>query len=164
MFTYLCVFFLVFYLPMCVCVHVCVCGVVGRAMDQSKQRPQKQLSQPAMGVSEPLDGSRLRGSQSSEGSELTYPTGLAGSPIYSPSIFRDSDPSARDSDSGEQHTHSQTGPPYTVPQQVTYMYSTHIHSLTDTYLHIYMHTPPLIQLSLRTVSTHLLILYIRCCF
>lgn len=118
----------------CVCVHVCVCGVVGRAMDQSKQRPQKQLSQPAMGVSEPLDGSRLRGSQSSEGSELTYPTGLAGSPIYSPSIFRDSDPSARDSDSGEQHTHSQTGPPYTVPQQVTYSTHTHIPP------HIHTHT------------------------
>ncbi|KAL2085937.1 hypothetical protein ACEWY4_019257 [Coilia grayii] len=73
---------------------------IGRAMDQSKQRPQKQLSQPVMGVSEPLDGSRLRGSQSSEGSELTYPTGLTGSPLYSPSTGPTADPNARDSDSG----------------------------------------------------------------
>ncbi|XP_042560291.1 rho guanine nucleotide exchange factor 12-like isoform X2 [Clupea harengus] len=72
---------------------------IGRAMDQSKQRPQKQLSQPVMGVSEPLDGGRLRGSQSSEGSELTYPTGLSGSPLYSPPTAS-YDPSARDSDSG----------------------------------------------------------------
>ena len=75
-------------------------------MDQSKQRPQKQLSQPVMGVSEPLDGGRLRGSQSSEGSELTYPTGLSGSPLYSPPTAS-YDPSARDSDSGEHpNTHS----------------------------------------------------------
>ncbi|KAG5268324.1 hypothetical protein AALO_G00211320 [Alosa alosa] len=73
---------------------------IGRAMDQSKQRPQKQLSQPVMGVSEPLEGSRLRGSQSSEGSELTYPAGFFGSPLCSPSTGGISDPTARDSDSG----------------------------------------------------------------
>ncbi|XP_076146442.1 rho guanine nucleotide exchange factor 12 isoform X3 [Alosa pseudoharengus] len=73
---------------------------IGRAMDQSKQRPQKQLSQPVMGVSEPLDGSRLRGSQSGEGSELTYPAGFFGSPLCSPSTGGICDPTARDSDSG----------------------------------------------------------------
>ncbi|XP_068615575.1 rho guanine nucleotide exchange factor 12-like, partial [Brachionichthys hirsutus] len=46
---------------------------VGKALD-SRPRPQKQLSQPTLGASEHLEASRLRGSQSSEGSELVHAT------------------------------------------------------------------------------------------
>ncbi|XP_017346452.2 rho guanine nucleotide exchange factor 12 isoform X1 [Ictalurus punctatus] len=61
---------------------------VGRTMDGSKPKPQKQLSQPAMGKCE-VDGGRLRGSQSSEGSDL-----ISNIPPYSPisdTAFRDID-------------------------------------------------------------------------
>lgn len=57
-------------------------------MDGSKPKPQKQLSQPAMGKCE-VDGGRLRGSQSSEGSDL-----ISNIPPYSPisdTAFRDID-------------------------------------------------------------------------
>ncbi|XP_062873206.1 rho guanine nucleotide exchange factor 12 isoform X2 [Trichomycterus rosablanca] len=59
---------------------------------ESKPKPQKQLSQPAMGKSELVEGGRLRNSQSSEGSDLT--TFFANSAPYSPvsdTAFRDSD-------------------------------------------------------------------------
>ncbi|XP_068173221.1 rho guanine nucleotide exchange factor 12 isoform X2 [Antennarius striatus] len=46
---------------------------VGKALD-GRPRPQKQLSQPTLGASEHLEASRLRGSQSSEGSELIHAT------------------------------------------------------------------------------------------
>uniref|UniRef100_A0A3B3C7C1 Rho guanine nucleotide exchange factor 12 n=1 Tax=Oryzias melastigma TaxID=30732 RepID=A0A3B3C7C1_ORYME len=42
----------------------------------SRPRPQKQLSQPALGTSEQTEVGRLRGSQSSEGSELTHSLSL----------------------------------------------------------------------------------------
>ncbi|XP_055022990.1 rho guanine nucleotide exchange factor 12 [Boleophthalmus pectinirostris] len=44
---------------------------VGKALD-GRPRPQKQLSQPTLGVSEHTEGGRLRVSQSSEGSELVH--------------------------------------------------------------------------------------------
>ncbi|XP_067112948.1 rho guanine nucleotide exchange factor 12 isoform X1 [Osmerus mordax] len=78
---------------------------IGKAMELTKQRPQKQLSQPAMGVSEHPEsssaGSRARGSQSSEGSDasaqpLTYIT----SPPHSAPASQGSDFTGRDSDSG----------------------------------------------------------------
>ncbi|KAM4742804.1 rho guanine nucleotide exchange factor 12 isoform 2-T2 [Anableps anableps] len=40
---------------------------------ENRPRPQKQLSQPTLGAIEPMDNTRLRGSQSSEGPELTHP-------------------------------------------------------------------------------------------
>ncbi|KAM6972865.1 rho guanine nucleotide exchange factor 12 [Aplochiton taeniatus] len=43
-----------------------------KAVDASRPKPQKQLSQPTLGVSDHLDTSRLRISQSSEGSELIH--------------------------------------------------------------------------------------------
>lgn len=70
----------------------------GRSVDGNKQRPQKQMSQPVMGTCEPAEGARLRGSQSSEGSDLTQnPSFSAASPcstLYSPAsdtAFRESD-------------------------------------------------------------------------
>ncbi|KAL7848715.1 hypothetical protein SRHO_G00203380 [Serrasalmus rhombeus] len=72
----------------------------GRSVDGSKQRPQKQLSQPVIGMCEPVDGVRLRGSQSSEGSDLIQNTAVIaaspGSAPYSPA----SDTSFRDPDCG----------------------------------------------------------------
>ncbi|KAJ8368212.1 hypothetical protein SKAU_G00082400 [Synaphobranchus kaupii] len=41
-------------------------------VDMSKQRPQKSMSQPALTIPEHPDGGRARGSQSSEGSDLTH--------------------------------------------------------------------------------------------
>ncbi|XP_022530904.2 rho guanine nucleotide exchange factor 12 isoform X3 [Astyanax mexicanus] len=70
----------------------------GRSVDGNKQRPQKQLSQPVMGTCDPAEGGRLRGSQSSEGSDLVQnPACSSASPcstIYSPAsdtAFRDPD-------------------------------------------------------------------------
>ncbi|KAM9734266.1 rho guanine nucleotide exchange factor 12 isoform 2-T3 [Menidia menidia] len=61
----------------------------------SRPRPQKQLSQPALGANEHMETSRLRGSQSSEGSELTNSTPVnTSSPIsatYSSDSNRDMD-------------------------------------------------------------------------
>ncbi|XP_058269672.1 rho guanine nucleotide exchange factor 12 isoform X3 [Hemibagrus wyckioides] len=68
---------------------------VGRNVDGSKPRPQKQLSQPAMGKCEVVDGGRLRGSLSSEGSDLIHsPTVISNISPYSPisePAFRDTD-------------------------------------------------------------------------
>ncbi|XP_060799832.1 rho guanine nucleotide exchange factor 12 isoform X3 [Neoarius graeffei] len=68
---------------------------VGRIVDGNKPRPQKQLSQPAMGKCDMVDGGRLRGSQSSEGSDLIQnPTVISNIPPYTPvsdTVFRDSD-------------------------------------------------------------------------
>ncbi|MCJ8739995.1 hypothetical protein PDJAM_G00053850 [Pangasius djambal] len=58
---------------------------VGRTVDGSKPRPQKQLSLPVMGKGEVIDGGRLRGSQSNEGSDLTQnPTVISNIPPNSP--------------------------------------------------------------------------------
>ncbi|XP_029922849.1 rho guanine nucleotide exchange factor 12 isoform X2 [Myripristis murdjan] len=67
---------------------------VGKPLD-GRPRPQKQLSQPTLGTSEHLEAGRLRGSQSSEGSELTHSTSLTTSPpnsaTYSSDASRDTD-------------------------------------------------------------------------
>ncbi|XP_051534790.1 rho guanine nucleotide exchange factor 12 isoform X2 [Myxocyprinus asiaticus] len=70
----------------------------GRGGDNVKQRPQKQMSQPALGGSEPIEGGRLRGSQSSEGSDLLQSPGFTASPPYSASYSSPSDPSGRDTE------------------------------------------------------------------
>ncbi|XP_029302414.1 rho guanine nucleotide exchange factor 12 isoform X4 [Cottoperca gobio] len=67
---------------------------VGKALD-SRPRPQKQLSQPTLGSSDHMESSRLRGSQSSEGSELTHSMSLntssPNSATYSSDTSRDTD-------------------------------------------------------------------------
>eukprot|EP00064_Thunnus_orientalis_P007690 superscaffoldBa00000869_g7712 len=67
---------------------------VGKALD-GRPRPQKQLSQPTLGASEHMEGGRLRGSQSSEGSELTHSTSVntssPNSATYSSDASRDTD-------------------------------------------------------------------------
>ncbi|XP_048016038.1 rho guanine nucleotide exchange factor 12 isoform X3 [Megalobrama amblycephala] len=68
----------------------------GRAGDNIKQRPQKQMSQPSMGGSDLIEGGRLRGSQSSEGSDLLQSPGLITSPPFSASYSSPTDPSLRD--------------------------------------------------------------------
>ncbi|XP_058600393.1 rho guanine nucleotide exchange factor 12 isoform X2 [Onychostoma macrolepis] len=68
----------------------------GRAGDNIKHRPQKQMSQPALGSSELIEGGRLRGSQSSEGSDLLQSPSLITSPPFSASYGSPSDPSGRD--------------------------------------------------------------------
>ncbi|XP_067306849.1 rho guanine nucleotide exchange factor 12 isoform X2 [Pseudorasbora parva] len=70
----------------------------GRAGDIIKQRPQKQMSQPAMGGSDLIEGGRLRGSQSSEGSDLLQSPGLITSPPFSAPYGSPIDPSVRDSE------------------------------------------------------------------
>uniref|UniRef100_UPI0037E91B8C rho guanine nucleotide exchange factor 12 isoform X2 n=1 Tax=Semicossyphus pulcher TaxID=241346 RepID=UPI0037E91B8C len=69
---------------------------VGKALD-GRPRPQKQLSQPTLGASEHPDGGRLRGSQSSEGSELTHSTSVNTS---SPSSATYSSDTSRDTEMG----------------------------------------------------------------
>ncbi|TRY93269.1 hypothetical protein DNTS_021647 [Danionella cerebrum] len=71
----------------------------GRTADNIKQRPQKQLSQPVMGGSELMEAVRLRGSQSSEGSDLLQSPGLMTSQPFSAPYGSPSDPSGKDSDS-----------------------------------------------------------------
>ncbi|CAN9511359.1 unnamed protein product [Ophioblennius macclurei] len=67
---------------------------VGKALD-GRPRPQKQLSQPTLGASDHMEAGRLRGSQSSEGSELTHSMSVnASSPnsaTYSSDTSRDVD-------------------------------------------------------------------------
>lgn len=67
---------------------------VGKALD-GRPRPQKQLSQPTLGASEHSEAGRLRGSQSSEGSELTHSTSIntssPNSATYSSEASRDAD-------------------------------------------------------------------------
>ncbi|KAM7413310.1 hypothetical protein PAMA_020614 [Pampus argenteus] len=67
---------------------------VGKALD-GRPRPQKQLSQPSLGASEHTEAGRLRGSQSSEGSELTHSisvnTSSPNSATYSSDTSRDTD-------------------------------------------------------------------------
>ncbi|KAM4589709.1 rho guanine nucleotide exchange factor 12 isoform 6-T6 [Fundulus diaphanus] len=64
----------------------------GKALD-NRPRPQKQLSQPALGAVDPVDGSRLRGSLSSEGPELTHHTSVSSPSNTTPSLdgSRDND-------------------------------------------------------------------------
>ncbi|XP_036005366.1 rho guanine nucleotide exchange factor 12 isoform X7 [Fundulus heteroclitus] len=63
-----------------------------KALD-NRPRPQKQLSQPALGAVDQMDGSRLRGSLSSEGPELTYHTSVSSPSNTIPSLdgSRDND-------------------------------------------------------------------------
>ncbi|XP_029963816.1 rho guanine nucleotide exchange factor 12 isoform X2 [Salarias fasciatus] len=67
---------------------------VGKALD-GRPRPQKQLSQPTLGASDHMEAGRLRGSQSSEGSELTHSmsvnTSSPNSATYSSDTSRDAD-------------------------------------------------------------------------
>lgn len=70
----------------------------GKASD-GRPRPQKQLSQPSLGASEHVEAARLRGSQSSEGSELTHSASLNTS---SPSSVAYNSDSSRDADSGRE--------------------------------------------------------------
>uniref|UniRef100_A0A3P9H4E4 Rho guanine nucleotide exchange factor (GEF) 12a n=1 Tax=Oryzias latipes TaxID=8090 RepID=A0A3P9H4E4_ORYLA len=65
----------------------------------SRPRPQKQLSQPALGTSEQTEAGRLRGSQSSEGSELTHSLSLNS---YSPTSISYSYDTSRDAETGKQ--------------------------------------------------------------
>ncbi|KAG7221057.1 hypothetical protein INR49_017686 [Caranx melampygus] len=71
-------------------------GPVGKALD-GRPRPQKQLSQPTLGASEHMEAGRLRGSQSSEGSELTHSMSVNTS---SPNSATYSSDSSRDADMG----------------------------------------------------------------
>uniref|UniRef100_A0A8C9YUM5 Rho guanine nucleotide exchange factor 12 n=1 Tax=Sander lucioperca TaxID=283035 RepID=A0A8C9YUM5_SANLU len=67
---------------------------VGKALD-GRPRPQKQLSQPTLGASDHMEAVRLRGSQSSEGSELTHSMSLntssPNSATYGSDTSRDTD-------------------------------------------------------------------------
>lgn len=67
---------------------------VSKALD-GRPRPQKQLSQPTLGASEHMETGHLRGSQSSEGSELTHSMSVnASSPnsaFYGTESSRDAD-------------------------------------------------------------------------
>ncbi|XP_056138947.1 rho guanine nucleotide exchange factor 12 isoform X2 [Lampris incognitus] len=69
---------------------------VGKALD-GRPRPQKQLSQPMLGTSEHLEPGRLRGSQSSEGCELTFSSSFTTSPTNSATYSSDG---SRDADIG----------------------------------------------------------------
>ncbi|XP_043976514.1 rho guanine nucleotide exchange factor 12 isoform X2 [Gambusia affinis] len=60
---------------------------------ENRPRPQKQLSQPTLGAVELMDNSRLRGSQSSEGPELTHSLSVS-----SPSNTTHSVDASRDAD------------------------------------------------------------------
>ncbi|XP_023258718.1 rho guanine nucleotide exchange factor 12 isoform X2 [Seriola lalandi dorsalis] len=71
-------------------------GPVGKALD-GRPRPQKQLSQPTLGASEHMEPGRLRGSQSSEGSELTHSMSVNSS---SPNSATYSSDNSRDADTG----------------------------------------------------------------
>ncbi|XP_022609540.1 rho guanine nucleotide exchange factor 12 isoform X2 [Seriola dumerili] len=71
-------------------------GPVGKALD-GRPRPQKQLSQPTLGASEHMEPGRLRGSQSSEGSELTHSMSVNSS---SPNSATYSSDTSRDADMG----------------------------------------------------------------
>uniref|UniRef100_A0A672QFB3 Rho guanine nucleotide exchange factor 12 n=1 Tax=Sinocyclocheilus grahami TaxID=75366 RepID=A0A672QFB3_SINGR len=66
------------------------------AGDNIKHRPQKQMSQPALGGSELIEGGRLRGSQSSEGSDLLQSPSFITSPPFSAPYSSPSDPSGKD--------------------------------------------------------------------
>ncbi|XP_018610887.2 rho guanine nucleotide exchange factor 12 isoform X2 [Scleropages formosus] len=73
---------------------------IGRAVDLNRQRPQKQLSQPALNAPEHLEPGRTRGSQSSEGSDATHTPAAATSPPYSSTSSQASEGSSRDCESG----------------------------------------------------------------
>uniref|UniRef100_A0A7N6B1H0 Rho guanine nucleotide exchange factor (GEF) 12a n=1 Tax=Anabas testudineus TaxID=64144 RepID=A0A7N6B1H0_ANATE len=68
----------------------------GPALD-GRPRPQKQLSQPSLGANEQMEAGRLRGSQSSEGSELTHSMSVNSS---SPNSATYSSDTSRDADMG----------------------------------------------------------------
>nr|XP_020510100.1 rho guanine nucleotide exchange factor 12 isoform X2 [Labrus bergylta] len=69
---------------------------MGKSLD-GRPRPQKQLSQPSLGANDHTEGGRLRGSQSSEGSELTHSTSVNTS---SPSSANFSSDTSRDNEMG----------------------------------------------------------------
>ncbi|XP_015235910.1 PREDICTED: rho guanine nucleotide exchange factor 12 isoform X2 [Cyprinodon variegatus] len=64
----------------------------GKALD-NRPKPQKQLSQPTLGAVDQMDGSRLRGSQSTEGPELTHSLSVSStsSTTHSVDTSRDAD-------------------------------------------------------------------------
>lgn len=70
---------------------------MGKALD-GRPRPQKQLSQPTLGVSEHMEAGRLRGSQSSEGPELIHSTSVHTS---SPNSAAGNLDSSRDADTSK---------------------------------------------------------------
>lgn len=70
---------------------------MGKALD-GRPRPQKQLSQPTLGASEHTEAGRLRGSQSSEGSELINSTSVN---TLSPSSATYNSDTSRDTDAGK---------------------------------------------------------------
>lgn len=70
---------------------------VGKALE-GRPRPQKQLSQPSFGAADHMEAGRLRGSQSSEGSELTHSMSVNTS---SPNSATYSSDTSRDADMGE---------------------------------------------------------------
>ncbi|XP_061575326.1 rho guanine nucleotide exchange factor 12 isoform X1 [Cololabis saira] len=71
-------------------------AAVSKAVD-NRPRPQKQLSQPALGASDHMEAGRLRGSQSSEGPELTHSLSVNSS---SPSNATNNSDTSRDTDIG----------------------------------------------------------------
>lgn len=75
--------------------------LVGKALD-GRPRPQKQLSQPTLGVSEHMEAGRLRGSQSSEGPELVHSTSVNMSSSNSAAMNLDS---SRDADTSKPTEH-----------------------------------------------------------
>ncbi|XP_034718096.1 rho guanine nucleotide exchange factor 12 isoform X2 [Etheostoma cragini] len=77
---------------------------VGKALD-GRPRPQKQLSQPTLGASDHMEAVRLRGSQSSEGTELTHSMSVNTSSPNSATYGSDT---SRDTDMGGTPT---SGPP-----------------------------------------------------
>lgn len=74
---------------------------VGKALD-GRPRPQKQLSQPTLGASEHMEAGRLRGSQSSEGSELIHSMSVNTSSPNSGTFNSDT---SRDTDMGKLQLH-----------------------------------------------------------
>lgn len=71
--------------------------LVGKALD-GRPRPQKQLSQPTLGVCEHMEAGRLRGSQSSEGPELIHSMSVNISSSNSAAVNLDS---SRDADTSK---------------------------------------------------------------
>ncbi|XP_013860731.1 rho guanine nucleotide exchange factor 12 isoform X2 [Austrofundulus limnaeus] len=74
---------------------------------ENRPRPQKQVSQPTLGTNEPMEGG-LRGSQSSEGSELTHSMSVNAS---TPNSITHSSDLSRDADIG--------GTPTSAPSKLT---------------------------------------------
>ena len=150
----------------------CVCVLtrsVGKALEMSKQRPQKQLSQPALSVAEQSDsspgagsglGGRPRGSQSSDSSDTTHVGAATTSPPHSAPAAQSSDGSGRDTDSGEQQSPIQ--PPPTVTLSIPFSPSLSV-SLSRS-LSLSVSLPFSLSLSLSHYPCFLLFSFpLRCC-